>query len=864
LRPRQRAVEAALLLAGALLAGCTRLPKIDGGDCGNGVVEPPEDCDTFGVESGALCRPRGSVGECHLDCSSTSQGRSGCPDGWGCDLGGICRRPTGELAAAGEFEVGTALSLASADFDGDGRSDLLSAEVGDPFGVTRIKFHYFDELGGLSETRPFPPLLVAPSVSQMSSDERGDVVFSDGRVGVLLGRPDRSWVPETFSSYRIPGTAIRTLTVSDLEIQQASGFIVLAALDGLSGVYIPDPTNNGVPRLLGALPSAVEDLIGDPVSGALIDGTPCRQAIVAVGGESRFFMLDVCTLDQSGAVTYRPELVSLEVALDPPEPIAFAPRIADIDGDGHLDVIVASARQAYVAYGDGQTLATAVPYQSGITDPEVLAIGSGPMPLAAGDVTGDGVVDLVMPDYVALSAPSPTTPGQSDYGFAGGAGPWTVGALADLNANGHPDIIVGSSGHSGLDFFNGTDTGFVNYFAIPTTRPVQRLVTGDYDGDLVEDVAFTQSVANAPDQSAVMISFGVPFGPPLPPVAVARLSNIEEMETYREGTLSHLLLTSSEGDGPERRGVLTLLAGSGDRVPTALYELTTFAEDSSVAESRAARVLAGSFLGTARDDVLALAFVDDPANDGVQFWLLPAITSSAGTPVLLAGTLPPEMRPVYFGGVAADTPEGLSLASVATDLDRDDRTEAILSMPALDDEHCALLVYEVEADHVVLRSQATVAEPCAHVELLPADVDGDGYTDILSLTARADGSERRLSVYWSDGLGGLSSELRSIIADPAAEPQAVTILPPAPALPPRAGLIVPPSPGGPSVVYATPSGIERVAIGAERALSPAESLVSLDGCTGLTAADLNGDGAIDLAAAVRGDLRIFKAALEGL
>src|SRR5204862_349463 len=160
---------------------------------------------------------------------------------------------------------------------------------------------------------------------------------------------------------------------------------------------------------------------------------------------------------------------------------------------------------------------------------------------------GDGAVDLVTSSDLVLSKPSTAVLGQSDYVVIGGEGPWTVAAIADLNANGRPDVIAASDQRPGLNFFNGTLSTDMPFFALPTSRPVQRLVTGDFDGDLVEDVAFTQTLASDPAESVVMIAFGVPFGPPLPPVAVARLSNVEQLEVYREANLSHLLLSSVEG-----------------------------------------------------------------------------------------------------------------------------------------------------------------------------------------------------------------------------------------------------------------------------------------------------------------------------
>ena len=226
----RRAARAALALCW-LLGACTRLPKVESNQCGNRVIEPPEDCDGFGVASGAQCLAPGSVGECHLDCSESAGGPSLCPSGWGCDPAGVCRRPTGEFSRR-EFEVGTATGLDHGDFDGDGSVDVLSTEGGSTYGVTRASFHYFDEEGELAATRTFPHILIAPSVTEMNDDGRADVVFSDERVGVLLGRTDRSWIPETFTSYRLTGTAVRTLGVFDGDVEGISGFLVIAAING--------------------------------------------------------------------------------------------------------------------------------------------------------------------------------------------------------------------------------------------------------------------------------------------------------------------------------------------------------------------------------------------------------------------------------------------------------------------------------------------------------------------------------------------------------------------------------------------------------------------------------------------------------
>jgi hypothetical protein len=466
------------------------------------------------------------------------------------------------------------------------------------------------------------------------------------------------------------------------------------------------------------------------------------------------------------------------------------------------------------------------------------------MPLATGDVTGDGVIDFVYPEGFLLSSPSLVTPGEIDYtnvGF-GGQGPFAAAVVADLNGNGLPDIIAAPSLYPGFSFFNGTGSPDLTYFALPTSRPAERLAVADFDGDLVLDLAFTQRAADGAAEE-VLVAFGAAFAPPSAPVAVARLGSIDQLVAHTAARLGNLVLTSTEGSGEERQGAVTLLAGSGDRLPVASYELTTFAADTSVNGALGARAIGGAFLSTAREDVLAAAFAEPLANESFQLWLLPGLTRSAGSPVRLQGTLPPEARPVV------DQSLGLSLAVAAADVDGDGRDEALIATPVGDDEHCGLHTFRIEPDRAELLAQLVLPEPCASIEMSPLQADADGWVDIAWLTARADGSERRLSIFWNEG-GGLASERRSVVGEPGLAPQAFASLRPSPAR-------------GPSLVVATPTGLQLRPIEG-REIGPAEPLLDVPGVTGLTAGDLNGDGAVDLAAAARGNLIILGASLESL
>jgi hypothetical protein len=258
------------------------------------------------------------------------------------------------------------------------------------------------------------------------------------------------------------------------------------------------------------------------------------------------------------------------------------------------------------------------------------------------------------------------------------------------------------------------------------------------------------------------------------------------------------------------------------------------------------RVLGGNFLGFGPGDVLAIGFNSTSAQVEIQFWLLPAVARSDGTPILLTGGLPAEAL-----ALAPDL-SSFRMATAVADVDRDGRDEAIVAVPAQDEEHCELLVYGIDPERLELRSSALVAEPCVRLDLATVDVDADGHVDLLWNSGRADGNDRLLSVFWNDGTGVFSSEARTVLVDRARSPQAFAALP--------ANTL-----RGLSIAYATPFGVELVPVDAATRL-PGEMvpLLELPGSTGLTAADLNGDGATDLVAAARGNLSVLKAALEAL
>jgi FG-GAP-like repeat len=829
-----------------LTSACTDFPTIPSGECGNGVIEAGEDCDTFGLGAGTVCRPKGADGECHLDCAVHDGTRARCPAGWGCDTDAICRQTAGDFDAPSEPADVGAWTLATGDFDGDGRADVMSLEPLDSIGATRLRFYYFDQEGQLEDTRAFPKLVISPVVADVSGDTLSDVVFSSSALGVLLGRQDRKFVPETFSSFQVPSASVRVVGVLDQRVAQISPIVPLITQATGTGFYVPD-SQTGKLTLRAPFEGTVDNLVGDPVVGNLFEDareSPCLEPVLAELGASHFTVVDVCTTDSTGAITWRDTFTQRAIELEPSAPIDAAPLLVDLNGDGHLDVLVGAGGKPYASYGDGVTLSSATPYQL----PFPLTGGGSAdlsMPLAAGDVSGDGVPDFVFPDHLLISGQSNT--GVTSYGGSAvnrlGA-PWTVAKIADFNGNGKLDIVAATRGALDLQFFNGSGGPNLTANTLSTDAPVAFLAAGDFDGDFVDDIALLEMPRPGEAKSSLLIAFGTPLGIPAAASAIAQLAAPEQLAVFNEEGLGNLAATGKQTVGGTSNGTLTLLNGTSDRLPIAPYTLSEFSSNGSVEDAFAIGLAAGSFSAKDARDVLAVAITGFGDH---ELWLAPQIESSESVPQRLAG-LDQALNPAIVG-----TPNfSADIGSTQADLDGDGQEDAIFAMPAgAARDQCGVLVVGAApgSPTLVARAPVLLSEPCPDPQLLSADIDGDHFPDLALLTGSDALSNRQLIVLWNDGKGGFSSANATLVAGSAESPRSFTLLP---AAPPRPF----------AFAYVTANAAQLVNVSDQsRQFEPARTLASLAGGTGVVAADVNGDGVVDLVLAASGKLSVLKARL---
>ncbi len=229
-------------------------------------------------------------------------------------------------------------------------------------------------------------------------------------------------------------------------------------------------------------------------------------------------------------------------------------RAFDVNGDGLNDLIVSlSDGTLHVAYSYGNGHFGHAP-PPGIADDTFATtaygnVVTGNVPLAMGDINGDGIPNIVDPNGVLLGSVGAL----GDVVFTtivalpDAQQSWSEAVIADLDGDGFQDVAVGSGTATGITLYRGTGTDFFDPVNIVTAAPIKDLQYGDFDGDLVNDLIYatigaTVPGASAPEPDTVYISFGVRTGPPADPVAIGQVSGVSQIvPAYEEAIYPSLI-----------------------------------------------------------------------------------------------------------------------------------------------------------------------------------------------------------------------------------------------------------------------------------------------------------------------------------
>ncbi len=815
-------------------AGCADLSPLRTGECGNIVVDATEDCDGH-TPDGGICAPPGSPHACRYVCEADT----GCPAGYGCGFDGVCRRAPEEerlIPMGNPVPFPSLQSVAAADFDGNGAAEIVVFEDEDALGrrTARVVAPHFE---GEPTIVPIAVTMTAAAIDRLAGDATDDITFADvGGVLLLHGTPDlRGELGAYPSMVPTEGTLLRAVPVDVLPSQPGDELVALVQ-------HPPEPSISllraaGLPGQaeLATLPGDMDQLAGDVVRARFDDSLPCPALVLAFHGADRARVFQTCRTSDKG-FSWNDSGVVDDVLLPPGETIGTGLLAADLDLDAHLDILVAAESGAlFVAWGQGD--GTFLSAKAGGTPGEAgpftlpLAAGKSPgLPLAVADLDADGVLDFVFPTGVLVSKS-----GSHTLAFDNLGAPWTVAVAADLNADGRLDITAAAADSLNIDFLNNAGVGVFNAFVLPTEGGVDLLATGDFDGDLVDDLAISETASDASDpQSHIEVAFGSPFGPPGAPVEMASLDHASAMyaahlpppsAAYGLAGADHvadLVVTSRSVETMTDRTFE--LRGGGARVLTAPLSLTS--------PGGAARPLALStgLFGDPVTDIVALAA--DVQEGNLHLFRVESIYEVELHQTLASQALPGGLHPLSKGPVAA-LHYGALLA--AGDLDRNGDAEAVVVAPAGDAPDGAAVVIS-DYDRGTFQFVPRPPQPLAlrlgvDSRLTLRDVDGDGRLDAL-LVGGSSEEPTALVILWNDGKGGLdtASPVHLLLDDGVTG---------AACLPTRAGK-------GCVLFLTTSTHTYRVAPGAYRELN-AEVVPDLPGGVDITAGDFDADGVTDVA-----------------
>lgn len=370
-------------------------------------------------------------------------------------------------------------SLSTGDFNGDGKADLVYADLG---GLHVLLGNGDGTFTKSQDISLYLLLNVTITVADVNGDGKLDLLFGGNspqpQINVLLGHGDGTF-----------GSALVSVLPLNLELNASMTYRMGVAdfnKDGAADVVVSDTLNDQMYVALGnntgmftlgsviSEDSAPRDVLMGDFNG---DG---NEDFMVQGG----LAADVRVFLGKGDGTFQPA-----VAYGGTSTLGITSLVlADMDGDGHMDMVVCTqTNEIQILHGNSD--GTFVAATGGAT------LNSFPLVMAAADFNGDGIPDIAVEDSSGLNILLGT--GNLNYEppvpYSLGVSSW-ASAVADFNGDGRPDFALTATG--GIALLLDTPTGALQSFAVyDVAQPVSWITSADLNGDHIFDIAVAEGNA---------------------------------------------------------------------------------------------------------------------------------------------------------------------------------------------------------------------------------------------------------------------------------------------------------------------------------------------------------------------------------
>jgi hypothetical protein len=374
-----------------------------------------------------------------------------------------------EFPGIQDRQVGGAMDMAVADFNGDGRLDLAFASTsvlraGSLPGVEIYSADGFiDPLAGFPTTGENNAIPVSLAVADFNNDGRPDLVVGDEFYQFATVLMNTSLGGEfSFGGYTELSGASELLAAGDID-GDGKADLVTAGF-GASTVTVRRGNGDGTfgSEASYTVGSAIQFMTMGDVNG---DGR-ADLLVTSAGAGSVSVLRGQADGSLAAAASYSVGAGPVSVA------------VGDVNGDGKIDLLSANASDDSVSVllgnGDGT-------FQAGVT----LSVGDDPRHIAVSDFNGDGKADLAVAQFGTNTVRVLLGRGNGTFKFdttlQTSAGPFRL-AVANFDQDNRPDLVVLSDNSASpmAGFFIGNGTSF---FTPGAVHGILSSANVDFDGD---------------------------------------------------------------------------------------------------------------------------------------------------------------------------------------------------------------------------------------------------------------------------------------------------------------------------------------------------------------------------------------------